>query len=232
MAAYQLRELGGVFCKESLPFLLALSTADLVGVKKLADVIIDMEALCGVKSEEGLHFGQDLRAQGGAMNLLGALELGSKPNDRRDLDQAGLVLNLNGLINGILEAKQIVVTILDVAGVPAVSLKPLQDIFTEGEVGAAIDLDVVVIVEHDQLAKTKVASERGGLSGHSLLEAAVTDNTEGVVVDDLKPRLVEIGGEVLLSHGQSNSVGDAWNEKMTGKDREKLFLISHPNHPR
>jgi hypothetical protein len=57
------------------------------------------------------------------------------------------------------------VEVLDVGNmldVPAVGLEALANIFTEREVGVAVDGDGVIILEIDKLAQLEEASERSG----------------------------------------------------------------------
>ena len=58
-------------------------------------------------------------------------------------------------------------------------------------VGRAVDRDVVVVVEYDQLAQPEVAGERAGLGGDALHQVAVAGDHVGVVVDDVAAGPVE-----------------------------------------
>ena len=58
-----------------------------------------------------------------------------------------------------------VVAVVDVLHVPAVGLEAAAPVLGEGEVGAAVDADVVVVVEDDELAEAEVPGQRGRLAG-------------------------------------------------------------------
>ncbi len=94
--------------------------------------------------------------------------------------------------------------------VPAVGLEALAHVLGEGEVGGAVDGDVVVVVEEDQLAELLVAGEGGGLAADALHHAAVAGQHVGVVVDDV---VAEGGGEEALGDGHADGVGDALAER-------------------
>ena len=62
----------------------------------------------------------------------------------------------------------------DALDVPAVRLVPLDRVLGDGRLGVALDRDVVVVPQQDQVAELLVAGQRGRLGGDALLEAAVT----------------------------------------------------------
>ena len=67
-------------------------------------------------------------------------------------------------------------------GVPAVGFVALEDILGEGDVGVVLDGDVVLIVDHHEVAQFLVAGQRGSLSRDAFLEVAVgRDDPDGVV---------------------------------------------------
>ncbi len=82
--------------------------------------------------------------------------------------------------------------------VPAVGLESLGHVLAEGDVGAALDGDIVVIVEHDQLAEPHGTGHGCGLRCDALLEVAVGDYGVGVVVNDLVAGLVVPAGQPAL----------------------------------
>jgi hypothetical protein len=67
-----------------------------------------------------------------------------------------------------------VVAVGDPLHVPVVGGKAGADVFGEGEVGGAVDADVVVVVEDDELAELLMAGKRGGLAADALHHVAVT----------------------------------------------------------
>lgn len=79
-----------------------------------------------------------------------------------------------------------------------------------------INGDVVVVIDHNEAAQTKVAGNGGGLRGDALLQAPVTHKDISVVVEELIAGLVEAGSKVGLGNGKTNRVGDALTEGARG----------------
>lgn len=65
------------------------------------------------------------------MNATSALKLGAKANGRGQFDDGGLVGDFLCLLDRGFDALEIMVTVLDVLGVPAVRFETFQDIFGE-----------------------------------------------------------------------------------------------------
>ena len=105
---------------------------------------------------------------------------------------------------------------LDVDDVPAVGAEARGHVLGEGEVGGALDGDLVVVVEDDELAEAEVAGEGGGLGGDALHEVTVGGDDVGVVVDDRVAGAVVAGGEPLLGDGEADGVGEALAEGAGG----------------
>ena len=78
-----------------------------------------------------------------------------------------------------------VVAVGDPLHVPAVRLEALADVLGEGEVRGAVDGDVVVVVEEDELAQLQVTGEGGGFAADALHQVAVAGEHVGVVIDDV-----------------------------------------------
>jgi hypothetical protein len=104
----------------------------------------------------------------------GTLELGTKTDSSGKLDDGGLVGDLLGLGDGLLNALEVGVTILDVLSVPSVGLESLEDILSEGALGVTVygksvsglpsdstaltNGDVVVVVDGNEVAELQVTS--------------------------------------------------------------------------
>lgn len=109
---------------------------------------------------------------------------------------------------------------LDPLHVPAVRLVPLQHVLGERGGGVALDGDVVVVVDEDEVAELLVAGERGRLGGDALLQVAVGDDRpDGVVEGGLalgglgvEQTALEAGG-----HRHAHRVGDALAEGARGR---------------
>ena len=105
-----------------------------------------------------------------------------------------------------------VVAVGDLLHVPAVGLEARADVFGEGEVGGAVDGDVVVVVEDDELAQLLVTGERGGLAADALHHVAVAGEHVGEVVHDARRVSVERRPEKALGDGHADGVGEALAE--------------------
>lgn len=77
-------------------------------------------------------------------------------NGGLDLDQRGLISNRLCFFDGLVDSVDIVVTIGNNNGVPAIRLEALDGIFGEGDFGGAIDGDFIVIIQSNELAKLPV----------------------------------------------------------------------------
>ena len=62
---------------------------------------------------------------------------------------------------------------VDPLDVPAVGLVAGGDVLGLGDLGVVLDRDLVVVVEHDEVAELLVAGQRGGLVADALLDVAV-----------------------------------------------------------
>jgi hypothetical protein len=110
-----------------------------------------------------------------------------------------------------------IVDVGDSQHLPPVGLEPLLRIVAEGELGVALDRDVIVVVEPDQLSKPKVAGERCSLVRHSLHHVAVARDEVGVVIDDRVILLVEDRREMCLCHRHPDRVAHTLTEWSGGR---------------
>ena len=113
-----------------------------------------------------------------------------------------------------LERVAVVGDLAEVLDVPAVGLEALADVVAVGERGVAVDGDVVVVVDADQVAEAEVAGERRRLVADALHEAAVAGDDERVVVDHVG---AEPGAQAPLGDGHADGVGEALAER-PGRD--------------
>lgn len=85
--------------------------------------------------------------------------------------------------------------------------------------------NVVVVIQTDQVSELQMTCQAGCLAGNTLHGTTVTENDIGVVVDEVKARLVDLGGSVCLGHGQTNGVAEALTQRTSGNlDTIKLPL--------
>ncbi|KAI3491949.1 hypothetical protein L1887_43658 [Cichorium endivia] len=180
------------------------------------DVFGDDEALLGVHAELGLDALDVVGLERGAVGGGEALLLGAEADGGLYADDRGLVGDLLGLVDGLVEALEVLVAVEDVRDVPSVGEEALLDVLGEGAGGVAVDGDVVVVVEGDEVAELEVTGERGGLGRDALLQAAVTGEHVGGVGEEGEAVLVEGGGEVGLCDGETDRVGKALSEGAGG----------------
>ena len=130
--------------------------------------------------------------------------------DQRGLRGVGL-----GLLDGGFDLDRVVA--LHVADhLPAIGFETLGGVVGEPAVDVAVDRDVVVVVEGDELAQAPGAGERAGFVRDAFHQAAVAQEHIGVVIDDFMPGAVELGGEDLLGQRHAHGVGDALAERAGG----------------
>ena len=82
----------------------------------------------------------------------------TKPDDRLDTDQFGLVLDPLSVLDRILDRLEIV-AVLDHQNVPSHRLEPLGPVLGKREVCRTVDRDLVVVVEIDQVGKLEMAGD-------------------------------------------------------------------------
>lgn len=97
-------------------------------------------------------------------------------NGGLDLDQRGLISDRLGFFNSLVDSIDIVVTISNYNGVPAISFEALDGVFGEGDFSGAIDGDFVVIIQSNELAKLPVTSEH---KTHRVVSVSVSSRFEG-----------------------------------------------------
>ena len=105
---------------------------------------------------------------------------------------------------------------------PAVGLVAGGHIFTEGDLGVALNGDPVGVVDHDQVAEFLGAGQRGGLGLDALLHAAVAEDH----VDEVVERAVGGGIRVVHAasaagrHGHADCIADACAQRPGGDFNE------------
>lgn len=212
----EVRELLGVLLQKLVPLGLLRGTLSSVLAVHVIDLLGNDEALLRVEAEQLLDVLDVVSLEGVTVNTVSALELGAVADDGGQLDDGRLVLDLLGLLDGSLNALQVVVAVLDPLGVPAVGLEALHDILREGAVGVTVNGDVVVVVDHDEVAELEVTGGGGSLRGNTLHSAAITEEGICVVGGEVEARLVEDGTGVSLRNGETDGVGETLAERTSG----------------
>ncbi len=107
-----------------------------------------------------------------------------------------------------------VVGVDDVGDVPAVAGEPGRHVVVVGEVGFAVDRDVVVVVDPAEVVELQVAGDRGGLAGDPLHQAAVAGDRVDVEVEEVGP----VAGALPLRGDRHPDRGrDALSERPGGR---------------
>ena len=92
------------------------------------------------------------------------------------LDEGRLVGDRLGGLDGLADALQVGVAVLDVLHVPAERLEACGHVLGERDLGVAVDGDPVVVVQRDQLAQAPVPRQRARLVGDALHVAAIAQD--------------------------------------------------------
>ncbi len=93
-------------------------------------------------------------------------------------DQRRCVLDGHGPPEPGLDRIEVLGDLAEVLDVPAVGLEPLGRVVGQGQLGGAVDGDVVVVVDVDEPPEAEVAGERRRLVAHALGEVAVAAMTK------------------------------------------------------
>ena len=96
-----------------------------------------------------------------------------------------------------------VVRVADPGDVPAVALEAGGDVVAVGELGVAVDRDVVVVVDPAEVVELQVAGERGGLVRDALHQVAVAADRVDVEVEELEAGAVEARRQPLARRSPS-----------------------------
>lgn len=205
-----------VLGEELVPLLLTGGALRRSLAVEVVDLLGNGEALVGVETPLLLQLLDVISLERRTVDTVGALVEGAETNGGLELDKSRLVGNGLGLLDGSLDGSKVVVTVIDLDDVPAVSLISLGDVLGEGNSGVTVNGDLVVVPDGNEVAKLEVASQRASLAGDTLHQATIAEEGVSVVVDKLKTVLVEGGGSVSLSHGQTNSVGNTLAKRTSG----------------
>ena len=109
-----------------------------------------------------------------------------------------------------------VVGVLDLDRVPAIAAETVEHVFGKGEVGRALDGDLVAVIDPGEVAEAEMAGNRGRLAGHPLHHVAVAGERVDMVVEDREVRFVVARGEVFLRHRHADGIAAALPERTGG----------------
>ena len=167
-----------------IPIRLELRTAFLGGPPLLQRFLGHIERFERRPAEGPLGRLDLLDAQWGAMGLSRILLMRTSPRDVGPRDDQRWTLGDALRLRDSLVDRLEVVAVRDALHVPPVGLEAFGGIVGEREVRRAVDRNVIVVVEPDQLAKLQMTAERSGLVGNTLHEIAVGGQKVSVVIDD------------------------------------------------
>ncbi|MNX84449.1 hypothetical protein D3C86_1162460 [compost metagenome] len=162
---------------------------------------------------QGLTRGGDLGgAQGGAVGLVAAFHGGGA---LADLGLAGDQRRLRLLGRpgqGLLDLP--VVVAVDGLDRPARGLEAGQLVGVVRQRHLAVDGDLVVVPHDAELVQLQTTGQGDGFLRHAFHQAAVAGDDPGAVVDQIR---TEAGGQVALSQGETDRVGDALTQGAGGR---------------
>ncbi|MNV26154.1 hypothetical protein D3C71_1172690 [compost metagenome] len=208
------RELCGVLVELQFPLGLAQG-AGTAGTPAGVDLFRNLErAVVPVQRLAG-GFQFVLAQRCAVAGFLAGLVRRTKTDRGAAADQGRLAVLRQGRFDTGLDALRIVA--IDAAHhVPAIGLETLRGVVGEPAFGVAVDGDVVVIPEADQLVQAPGAGQRGGFVGNAFHQAAVTHEHPGTVVDDFQLRAVEALCQQLLGQGKTDGIGETLAQRTGG----------------
>ena len=112
-----------------------------------------------------------------------------------------------------LQRVEVVRDLSELNDVPAVGLEASGHVVGVGQLGRAVDADVVVVVDVDEATQSEVPCQRRRLVADAFLEVAVRADREHAVVHDLgsEPR-----AEIRFGECDAHAVGEALTERPGG----------------
>lgn len=151
-------ELLSVLAHHLVPLVLVGGTLGGMLAVKVVDFLGDMESILG-ETPLLLELLNVIGLEGRAVDTVGTLLERAKANGGLEFDQRRLVLDLLALLDGSFDGSEVRVAVVDDFDMPAVGFVSLDNILGEGAVGVAINGNVVIIVNADQVAELKMTSQ-------------------------------------------------------------------------
>ena len=122
--------------------------------------------------------------------------------------------------------------IFDAQNVPLMRFKASTNVFCKADIGRAVDRNVVVIVEHDELAQSQMPSNRRRFGANAFHEATIATNRIRIVIDDVVTGAVITRREVRFGNRKSNGIGNAlpeWARRRIDSRRDVVFRVTRRN---
>ena len=186
---------------------------------------IDVEGLLRVEAQSLLQCGDFVAAQCRTMDLAGVLLVGGRPADDGAQGDDGRPVRFSlGCSQCVVETVHVLAVFaafspVHALGVPAIGFVARQDVLGEGDVRVVFDGDVVLVVDHHEVAQFLVAGQGRGLRGHAFLQVAVgRDHPDGVVERAGAGRGigVEHSAQAALRVGKTDCGGQALAQRASG----------------
>ena len=195
------------------------------GAHSLHQVGVDGERL--VVETEGLLEGGDLcGADLGAVHRSAALQVGHRPaDDGAHPDERGFVGDGLGGLDGPVQPLDVLDVVgaatgeVDVLDVPPIGTVAGLDVLGEGNAGLALDGDLVVVVQDDEVAQLLGAGQRGRLGRDTFLQTTVAGDGVDEVVERAGAGFgvrVEQSALTASCHGHTDGIGGARSQRPGG----------------
>ena len=139
---------------------------------------------------------------------------GAKADGGAADDEGGARVVFGGL-DGFVDGFHIV-AVVHLLDVPAIGFEARGAVFGEGQVGGAVDGDVVVVVEVDQPSQGEMPGQRGGFGGDAFHQVAVGDDGVDVGIDQFEAGPVEGRGKMRGGNGHADAGGKALSQRAGG----------------
>ena len=201
--------------KALLPRLALDAAAEAGGPVRLEHVGGHVEGLVDGHAHRCFGGGDFLVKDGVTVCLMGVGRLGRRgSDDRADDDERRRVSDGLGLVEPVLERIEIFPDLAKLKDVPAIRAEAGRSVVTQGQIGLAIDRDVIVVVDHHELAEAEVPSERRRLVTDALREASISGDGEDIVIEQVR---AVPGAQLRLGDRHAHGIGHALAER-TGRD--------------
>ena len=190
----------------------------IVGSVQLGDMRLDFSRhLKGrvLPAEALFPIGDNVVAERRTVARCGALLGGALSDIRMHDDQRGVIELLLCFIERGTDRVD-VLSVRNVQHLPAVGGEARADVLGEGGIGAALDGDLVAVVNGDKLAEPHGAG-KGSRFGHNALHhAAVADERRGVIIENGIAVAVKNCGKMPFCHSHADGHSKALTERAGG----------------
>mmetsp|Transcript_16441 Transcript_16441/g.25358 ORF Transcript_16441/g.25358 Transcript_16441/m.25358 type:complete len:219 (+) Transcript_16441:1119-1775(+) len=154
------------------------------------------------------------------MHLMTAFQRRRITNLGLDRNQTRLAFGRFRLLNLGQNLCQIGVAIRDKVHAPIVGFKSLADRLGKRQIGAAIDLNIVIVVQQHQIVQLEMSCQRARFRGHTLLQTTVATKHVHFAVEQL---LAKQALRIFTRNGQT----DCLRQTLTQRTRRQLDAVCH-----